>query len=363
MEILFMVKRYIQLLLFFLLFIGKANAQELPFKVFLVGDAGEVGDNKTTMNSLRQQLAGDAGGVVIFLGDNSYKNALGGLFPYGFKGFDSSTLTKNNILSQLDILKNYKGSVYFIPGNHDWWNLENYKVGKSKLKMEENFVEKNLKNNQSIVNPDNTFLPKDGNPGPDYVVVNHKTIRIIFIDTYRLIMQDFTKNPSGYQQTEKKFYDNLEQILEEAKQENQKVIVAAHHPVFYDGLDSETIRDPYILSRIKASSINFPSYKKMALHIRAILKKYPGLYYVSGHVHALQYTFPADGIHYIISGAGSKTLHVSESKIKKHIPNRDHEYSRWNTRGFFEIDFYQQSEKIFMYYEEGQKKTEIQQYK
>ena len=354
-----MVKKLAGILLLNLVILCGADAQVEPFKVYLVGDAGEVANNKTTMNNLAKELTANPRSAVIFLGDNSYKNMFGGLVHYGYRGFDSSLETQSNLLSQLDAARNYRGAIYFIPGNHDWWNLENFNEGRLKLKMEESFIEKNLANNKNIANSGNTFLPKNGNAGPDDVVLDEGRIRVIFMDTYRLIMMDFKKE-KDYLEKEKIFYSRLEALLLDAKKQKQKIIIAAHHPIFYQGLDSSAVKNTFLFSRIKASSINFPSYKKMALKIREILKNFPGAYYVCGHLHGLQYCFPADSIHYIISGAGSKTLHISESEINRHDAGQNNGTSKWNTRGFFEVDFSAgSSEKLCLFFNEGTEKIAV----
>ena len=94
--------------------------------------------------------------------------------------------------------------------------------------------------------------------------------------------------------------------------------------------------------------------------MKKILEQYPGTYYVCGHIHSLQYYYPSDSIHYIISGAGSKTNLVSEKDIKKMSSANGNEYNLWNEKGFFEIDFSGSRQRIFMYYADGTQKCEIQ---
>jgi predicted MPP superfamily phosphohydrolase len=343
----------------FLLFALGTVAQESPFKVFLVGDAGEDAVTGPTLKNLQALLAVNPNSAVVFLGDNSYKSTLDGIIPFGFKGFDSSSLTQKKIRSQLDILNGYGGSAYFIPGNHDWWNRKSYKRGRGKLKMEQSFIQKNLEENKSMLNPDNTFFPKDGSPGPEFVELNHNSVRIIFLDTYRMILPGFKKDRPDTALSEKKFYNALDLTIKEAFLENQRVIVVAHHPVYLHGPHSEPLKNYTILSRIKASNMNFPSYKEMSIKIRAILQKYPGIYFASGHVHGLHYAYTADSIHYIISGAGSKIQQVSQKEMEKYTTNREDEFSMWNNKGFFEIEFYPGRERIFLYYDEGKQVCEL----
>jgi hypothetical protein len=342
----------------FLLPFNSLLAQE-SFKIFLIGDAGDHEEAGEALTNIQKELINSPNSAVIFLGDNSYKNILGGIIPVGYKGFDSSHVTIEKVRSQLSMLDNYKGYAFFIPGNHDWWNRTNYEKGKPKLQMEESFIEENLKKNKNIANPDNTFLPKNGNYGPEFIDLSNGTIRIIFIDTYRIIQTGIKKNKIP--EEEKIFYDRLDSVIKEGYLMKEKIVVVAHHPVHVAGPYNKLLKHPYLFSRIKASSPDFPSYKAMINKINAILIKYPGIYYASGHAHTLQYFYTKDSIHYIISGAGSKEKMLKESDIEKYnrslAPN---EYLLWNSGGFFEIDFLGETTNTILYYDNGSKKCLLQ---
>ena len=92
----------------------------------------------------------------------------------------------------------------------------------------------------------------------------------------------------------------------------------------------------------------------------AILLKYPGIYYASGHVHALQYFYTKDSIHYIVSGAGSKEKMLNQKEINTYNANLEpDEYLLWNSGGFFEVDINAESEKTFLYYDNGSLKCAL----
>jgi len=336
-----------------------AFSQGNGFKVYLVGDAGENAYTGKALENLGKKLRENPNSVVIFLGDNCYKNDLWGIFPYGFKGFDSSSITQKKIRAQLDILHGYKGYVFFVPGNHDWWNITNVNKGIPKLKMEESFIETNLAHNNTIANPGMTFMPKNGSPGPDFIDLNNDSVRLILTDTYRLILTDFKQDQEEDFPLEKAFYSKLDSLMKDAKKKGLKVIIAGHQTLFAKGHNSKPLKTPNLFARIKASNINFPAYHRMVIKTRAILKQYPGSYYVCGHVHSLQYFLPEDSVHYIVSGAGSKTDYVSEDEIRKNVPIKGKEYLKWNSQGFFEIDFSSSPEKIFLYEDNGELKKEI----
>ena len=333
-------------------------SQQADFKLYLVGDAGEDEMTGETLDSVKSKLLHNPESAIIFMGDNCYKNTFFGLIP-GYKGFDSSKITQRKIQSQLDILNGYKGSAFFVPGNHDWWNITYFNKGKRKLKMEESFIEAKLSKNNTIANPHETFLPKDGSPGPSSVELNNKKVRIVFIDTYWLILLGFKKNPSENFAIANTFYHDLDSILELATEEHQTIIAVAHHPIYSTGKAlAKKFKNPYFFGRPKQSFKTFPSYDSMTVKMIAILQKYPGIYYASGHIHALQF-HAVNGVTYIISGSGSKTI-----KVKSDGTNRN-QYSEndcelWNEKGFFEMDLYKDySPGVIMYHNDGREKIQL----
>lgn len=351
------VKRVIRflniILVLFLITINNSRAQA-GFNIYLVGDAGDHTYTAETLSNLQKELIQHPNSAVIFLGDNCYKDILWGIIPFGFKGFDSSRNTQLKLKAQLNILNNFKGSAFFTPGNHDWWNRTTYRKGKDKLFMEESFIEKSLSANTSISNPGNVFLPANGEYGPVYVELNNRTIRLVFMDTYRIIQTGIRKSPVPDE--EKTVYSRLDSILRDGYALKQKIVIVAHHPVYAKGPYAQPLKSPGLFKRIKASNMNFPSYQAMSDQMNQVLRKYPGVYYASGHVHALQYFYTRDRIHYIVSGAGSKVNKLSEKEITRYASDLPNEYLYWNTGGFVEIQFNGLSERHFIYYHDGEMK-------
>src|ERR1700739_2194141 len=331
-------------------------AQQLEYKIFLVGDAGEDELPGEVLDSLHSKMVANPNSAVVFMGDNSYKDKLG--FIPSFRGFDSSKVTRGHILSQLKIAEGYKGSVYFVPGNHDWWNAANFNRGRHGLKMEESFVEVNLKKNKTIANPDSTFLPRDGMPGPTSVDLDDKRVRIVCIDTYWLIMLGYRHVPAERFELEKKFYHDLDSTLAYATSHGQTVFVVAHHPVYSDGLKQVNgWKHPYFIMRYKQNRKDFPSYKTMIEKLTAIFEKYPGVYFCAGHLHAMQYHV-INGVHYIISGAGSKLHNMNGPEAIK--PCEMNNCNLWNEKGFFEVDVYNKDhQEVIMYHADGKKSCNL----
>jgi hypothetical protein len=225
--------------------------------------------------------------------------------------------------------------------------------------MEESFISQNLAKNSTIANQGNVFLPKNGGYGPDYIELNDHTIRLIFIDTYRIIMAGIKKNQIP--QEELSFYARLDSVIRAGYILNQKIIIIGHHPVYSIGPLNSLLKHPYLFRRIKASYIQFPSYKTMASKIDTILHRYPGIYYVSGHLHALQYFRTKDNVHYIISGAGSKENRLSEKEIINYDRNSSpDDYLIWNSGGFFEIEFSAGSTRTILFYDNALRKCSLE---
>jgi len=318
----------------------------------VIGDAGERDTTGSTLLALKNELLKNPNSAVIFLGDNCYKKILGGIVNLEMKGFDKSKLAKKRMMSQINSLEGYKGAAYFVPGNHDWWNRISIKKGKKVLLREEQFVESALRIFPNLNNnAEETFLPKNGEPGPVTKEFGNKSIRIIFIDTYRLILEE-TRNKKKNEILDK-FYAELKSELVEAELKNQKIILIAHHPIVAKGKHSQPM--PFsqkISKRFANSNINYKPYKKIAGIIDSLIKPYSklGVYFISGHEHSLEYMVK-DGIHYIISGAGSKIDKVKFNDIC--IPN---ECLMWNQEGFFEIDFNENNESVFLFHDSGDKK-------
>jgi hypothetical protein len=343
--------------LVFFLTVQSVAAQQ-PFHIYLIGDAGDHREGGETLVSLQKELIRHPNSAIVYLGDNSYKDILWGVVPFGYKGFDSSRNTIDKIRSQLAILDQYHGYVYFVPGNHDWWNRTSYQKGWRKLAMEEHFIEANLRQNSNIANPGNPFLPSHGDYGPAFVELDSNRIRLVFIDTYRIIQNGIKK--TTVPEEEKTFYKRLDSVIADGYVLKQKIVVLAHHPVYATGPYTRVLKHPYFNKRIKASLSHFPSYQNMSAHINEILMHYPGIYYASGHVHALQYFYTKDSIHFIISGAGSQDKILSvKDKSKYDGMEAAYQYLLWNTGGFFELCFDGQTENTILYYDNGLLKCNI----
>jgi len=339
----------------FLIYFKNACAQKPAptFKLFLIGDAGEGDTTGATLFSLKLKLQSSPNSAVVFLGDNCYTRPVLGLAKLQVGGFDGGKVGRRRIMSQINILRGYKGSAYFIPGNHDWYNLINLEHGKKHLLKEEKYIEDSLKHFTDLKNDsEEVFLPQYGEPGPISKKFNDSKTRVIFIDTYRLIIEEARSKKKRNTALLDKFYSDLNDQLNDATKKSQKIIVVSHHPIHSKGKHSFPLTFwENLLRKIKDSNTNYPPYKRMAIHLDSLLKahRHPDIYYVSEHEHSLEY-FYNDSLHYIVSGAGSRIDKVQLESCQDAV-----ECLQWNEEGFFEIDFYGRKETVLMYHRKDNK--------
>lgn len=328
-----------------------------PFSVYLIGDAGEDTVPGKALQLLRSQLISSDNSAVVFLGDNVY--------PSGFSLKDTNSIL--HLESQLQILKEYKGRAYFIPGNHDW-NAQR-RNGLKKVDAEAEFVESYLAKNTHVVNKDgSSFLPADGLPGPSSVLLTDK-LRIIFIDTQWFLHSHKKNAIISKKNTAERFYTKLDSLLLLSKNNNEQVIIAAHHPMYTNGEHSRKLQPirflinytPFHifgitgLSRLLSQDIIQPRYAAMQKKMLSIINGYDNIIYVSGHDHNLQ-CFKEGGNKYIVSGCGSK---LSRLKRKKSILPLFEDDSK---TGFVKLEFYPEKKVNVIIFRTGEKELLLNNY-
>jgi predicted phosphodiesterase len=321
-----------------------AAQNNTSYSLYLIGDAGEDTVSGEALLMLQSELQSHPNSAVIFLGDNVY--------PSGLKANDRKSAL--HLESQLQILTAYKGRAYFIPGNHDW-QAQGAK-GLKTLANEEVYVETFFKNKTSIANKnDKTFLPENGLPGPETVLLNDK-LRLIVFDTQWFLHQ-YKKNKIGSKKhTKELFYERLDSLLALAKQNGEQVIIAAHHPMYTNGHHSGNKQPLRFLinktplqifgllglNRLLSQDLPQPRYKKMRNRMLQSFNKYDNIISVAGHDHNLQ-CFKQGGNRYIVSGAGSKLSHLQKKKKFDALFQDD------TKTGFVEIRFNEKGFETIVY--------------
>ncbi len=317
-----------RLLSIVLLCIGKSIFCQVSaiHTVFLIGDTGKDTLASPAIQLLKSEIEKTPNSTVVFLGDNVYPNGL----SIDANHPEVVTIPQKKMVSQLEIFKEYKGNVFMVPGNHDWnkckWN------GKQWIKDEAVFMENYLKKNTSIANKnEEAFFPKEAGPGPVSIQLK-ESLRLVIIDTQWWLQQQFfhpvgTDKGKNKRSTKERFYRQLDSLLTVADKNNERVLLAAHHPLFSNGRHSNA-RQPWRflinytplqvlgllgLNRFFMQDIPQPRYKKMKRELMEVIDKHKNIIYVSGHDHNLQFSKHGN-LYHIISGAGSFHSKVKEKE-------------------------------------------------
>jgi hypothetical protein len=308
------------------------------YSVYLIGDCGNDTLPGKALQLLKHDISPRTNSTVIFLGDNVYP-----------RGLEKNRLSEKKLLSQMSIFKGYFGTVYFIPGNHDW-HAQKWK-GYRIIRHQEEFVNAYFRDSLASVRNHHTgvFFPKGALPGPQtFLLLNG--IRLVMMDTQWFLQHQFfhrvgSEKGKNFKETSETFFYHLDSILKNSREKNEKVILAAHHPMYNNGEHSRP-RQPLRflvnytpfqifgllgLNRWLMQSMPQPRYKKMREKILSVVEKYPNVIYASGHEHNLQY-FKGTPNRHIISGSGSKL-----SKLRKE--NFPAAFSDDQRNGFFRVDF------------------------
>ena len=326
------------------------SSSKLSHRMYLIGDAGNapLGGTTNVLKHLEKQLGKESEkSSIVFLGDNLYP---GGMPPKGEE--EDRKLAEYRLKIQLDILKDFKGKPYFLPGNHDW------RLGLKGLKGEEKFIEKHL--NKDIEDKDdwtNYFLPDNGCPGPEIIELNENLVLLIIDSQWWLA--DWDREPTIHDGCEVKNKFMLQFLVENAlrKHRRKNIVVAMHHPLFTNGPHggSATVKEHlFPLTQLNPNlyipmpgigtaaaflrgtigikqDVAHQTYKDLKRALLISAKKNGSFIFVAGHEHNLQY-METEQQTFIVSGAGSK-----ESPSR--IGNGAH--FAYGKRGYTTLDFYE----------------------
>lgn len=322
--------------------ISAYSFQEKPvYSVFLIGDAGEPIENPV-LTTIKSELAkiGDKG-TIVFLGDNIYPQ---GLPPVGHS---LRAEAEKAINGQLDVVKNFPGNKVFVPGNHDWAQGRSY--GQEWLGIQEEYVE-------NALDSMDVWLPSRGCPGPVEVNLTDK-ITLIVIDT-QWFLHKGNKPTAGCGVTS---LTDVAALFQDALKRNahKKVIVASHHPMFTYGIHggvfsakdhlfpltaSKKLKNLYLPLPVLGSiyplyrkwfgniqDTSHPQYKRFRDGMVSLMSQHPDIVHVAGHEHALEH-IEKEGMHFIVSGAGSKN--------NAHVKQKGDAQFASNITGYARLDYF-----------------------
>lgn len=326
----------------------KISQTDIQQRIILIGDAGEPAKAEPVLQSMGE-MAGEIPSrtAIFFLGDNIYPAGLPDEKDPGYKDSEARLRT------QINAVKGSGARIIFIPGNHDWAEGDE---GFERINRQQNYVTKNLGDTDS-------FLPKNGCPGPEYI--DFEAVRIIILDTDFFVNSNIPWNPDCHSTDRESTLTHLSELI--TPPQGREVLILAHHPLdtygphggFYDWQDHifpltrlekwmwlplPIIGSLYPLGRwnlVKSDEdLSGSAYKEMVKNITAVLKENPPLVYAAGHEHSLQVLSNAAAVDYIlVSGAGS------EARLSQVGHGNNTLFAHQHT-GFMMLDFFNSGEVL-----------------
>jgi hypothetical protein len=304
------------------------QTQKVDYEIFLVGDTGapQLPGAKQVLNTLQYQLqqAGDSS-TGVFLGDNIY--------PEGMNPDTTSQARRESeerIRPSMEILNNYGGQSYFIPGNHDW------RYGVGGVRAQERYVE-----NYGGANIQ--FAPDSGCPGPFGIEMGENWYLIV-LDSEWWINQSFKTNvdTEGCEyKNRSEVINGLSKLVDEHSAKN--IMLSFHHPLFSNGnhggyypfrdhvfpltntVDNLYLPLPFIGSiyplyrKLGQSGQDIPHdrYQEFKRQVLEAVEDKENVFFAAGHEHSLSFyqkeklSDNREGTnHFILSGSGSKTSYA-----------------------------------------------------
>ncbi|WP_245326207.1 metallophosphoesterase [Hymenobacter wooponensis] len=343
------------------------DSSTIRYTVFLIGDVGkpiaqEEGGEPSLNYMRKQMLAAGNRSTTVFLGDNIYE--------YGMpeEGAYDREVSERRISDQLDILRNYAGEKYMIPGNHDW--KQGLRGGVEQVNREQRFVESYMtKDSVAFSYTGDFFIPRDACPGPFEVRLQDDLVLIAVNSQW--FLQTNGERPYGANSgcgvaNETDFFTQLEDII--ARNKDKNIMVVAHHPLFSDGIHGGyfTLGDHFFPLSIVykyaflplpvigsiypfarkyggvSQDIAHPLYQAYKKGMLEIFQKYPNVVYAAGHEHNLQF-FKEGNLNHIVSGSGCKTQHVKPGN------GGDALFSD-KEKGFARVNYYQDGQVWVEYF-------------
>ncbi|WP_373399482.1 metallophosphoesterase [Algoriphagus halophilus] len=314
------------------------NAQEadLKFRLYLIGDAGELeNEHHPVVEKVKQKALSEpnVSTHILYLGDNIY--------PLGMPSISDEDRPEAEAIlkTQLDLFSSISGKIWMVPGNHDW------KKGKSEGWNRVLYAEEYIEDNYSSEKVN--LVPSGGCPGPYITLLDSETLLIAFDSQWWLHSKDKPGVESDCEfKTEEEILASLAYTLEE--NQDKTIVFAMHHPMraygphngAYSWKDhlfpltaaSENLYIPlpivgsiYPLYRSwfgDIQDIPHPKYEAMIKALDRLFDSHPNVIQVAGHEHGLFYTKEGN-THYVVSGAGAKNTYIKKiTQRNSPIPNK-----------------------------------------
>ncbi len=296
------------------------QGKEIEKTFYLIGDAGYAQEGKSTpaLLALEKYLENNKqkGNYAIFLGDNIY--------PDGMPEEDEKDrkIAEHRLDAQIDAVKNFDGQIYFIPGNHDWYN-----EGLKGLEREEQYFEKKLADKK-------VFKPSKGCALESIDITDN--IQLIILDS-QWYLEDWDKHPTINDncpeiKTREAMFLEIESELK--KNQDKTILFALHHPLYTNGVHGgkyAPVKHVYPSQKklplpvlgslamqirtaggISTQDKQNKQYKSLVKRLSTIAKGANRVIFASGHEHSIQY-IEHEGVKQIVSGSGAKNSYATLS--------------------------------------------------
>jgi hypothetical protein len=336
-------------------FIASAQVSPEPFithRFVLIGDAGRLLNGRSIVPEAvaRHINQTDSTATILFLGDNVYEKGLPDKEDNNYEAY-TEVLSK-----QLLPFDSYAANVYILPGNHDW--QKSGPEGWERIKRQAAWVDSLHKSN--II-----FMPKEGCPGPEEIIIND-SITLVILDT-QWWLHPFDKpgiDSDCACKTEEDVINALKNIA--YRNRNKRIIFTSHQPMRSYGIHggyytlkqhmfpfTEMADNAYIPLPVLGSlyplvrgtfgniqDLKHPEYRSMVSRIEEAMSAAPDVIYAGGHDHSLQLI--QEGTQsYIVSGSGINRERVKKGKNASYVSDQ---------RGFVELVYRSDgSEQVVIY--------------
>ena len=330
------------------------TTKEIEKTFYLIGDAGYAQKGKSTpaLLALEKYLETNKqdGNYTIFLGDNIY--------PDGMPRKDAKDrkIAEHRLDMQAKAVKNFKGEVIFIPGNHDWYN-----EGLKGLAREEKYLNKQIEDKK-------IFKPKNGCALQSIEV--SENIQLMILDS-QWYLEDWDKHPTINDncpeiKTREALFLEIESEFK--KNQNKTILFTLHHPLYTYGVhggkfaiskhlypSQKKIPLPGLASLvtlirttggISSQDTQNEQYQSLVNRLETLAQGGEKIIFASGHEHSLQYNVK-DGVRQIVSGAGAKNSYAALGNYSSFV---------YGGQGFVRLDIYTDGSSIATYF--GSKNNE-----
>ncbi|MDB4286217.1 hypothetical protein N9933_02840 [bacterium] len=282
--------------------ITQGSDKEVSTTLFLAGGLGNNPD-ELLLDQLSMELQQeDESTILLLTGDNITQQSKG----------------KNNIggiQNLTNLIQNYKGKTFFIPGDYEWGEYKNDPLGD---------IERLFANNP---NPHNEILSKRGCPLEQITLTDD--LDLILIDSkWYLQNWDNRKNINincRDIKTRINFVEELGGMIRDARGKN--LILAMHHPIFSNGehagnkgITAHMTPVPIVgslaigleqLTGLNTKSMNSRRYRSLMVQVSSIAHRFDRVTVVSSHEKSLQ-LLRSKKVNQLISGAIGKTTRTKK---------------------------------------------------